>query len=145
MNQVLQHNIGGLIVVVTSIAAQSASAGTINGNSVDRFLHNMPGSAVLHSGLGAISGAPSASSVTTKLQHSSDNSTWTDFKPDGANVALLAPLTAANTEGSLNVDLSLANRYIRAVSTVAFTGGTTPSLLTVAEIVMAGAPIGPAI
>jgi hypothetical protein len=72
------HNVGSYIVPVTSVFPESASAGTINGASIDRALHNMPQSCVLHQVVGAESGAPTTTSVQTTLEHSPDNATWSN-------------------------------------------------------------------
>jgi len=135
---VTQRNIGALLATVTSVEPQSSAAATVNGGSIDRQAHSLAGCCVLHQAAGAVGGAPSTTSVVTKLQHSSDNSTWADYKPDGVNVATNAALTAANTENSLSVDLTAANRYIRAVTTVSFTGGTSPTALVVADVILSG-------
>lgn len=135
---VTQRNIGALLSTVTSVEPQSSGAAAINGTSIDRQAHSMAGCCVLHQAAGAVTGAPAATSVVTKLQHSPDNATWADYQPDDVNTAQNAALTAANTENSLSVDLTAANRYIRAVTTVAFTGGTTPAVLVVADVVLSG-------
>jgi len=110
------HNVGSYVVPVTSVFPESASAGTINGASIDRALHNMPQSCVLHQVVGAESGAPTTTSVQTKLQDSPDNSTWNDYKAGTTTVQETAALTAANSENSAAIDLGAANRYIRAVT-----------------------------
>src|ERR1700744_3243413 len=74
------RNIGSIVAPVTGVFPQNAAAGTINGASIDRSLHNMAGSCVLHQVTGAESGTPTTASVQTKLQHSPDNSTWSDFQ-----------------------------------------------------------------
>ena len=132
------HNVGSYVVPVTSILPESAAAGTVNVTSIDRVLHNMPQSCVLHQVVGAESGAPTTASVQTKLQDSPDNSTWSDFKAGTANVQQTAALTAANSENTAAIDLTAANRFIRAVSTVAFTGGTSPAILLAADIILGG-------
>lgn len=135
---VTQRNIGSLLSTVTSVRPQAAfSAGAQNGVSIDRVAHSMAGCCVLHTGTGAASGAPTATSVTTKLQHSPDNSTWADYAPDGVNVATAAAV-GASSDGSLSVDLTLANRYIRAVATVAFTGGTSPTVFATVDVILSG-------
>jgi hypothetical protein len=128
------HSIGDFIVALQSIPPQSSAAAVINGSSIDRFLHNLPLSCVLHTALGAISGSPSATGVSTKIQHSSDNSTWVDY----ATTSQGPTLTAANTDISAPVDLSSAQRFLRVVMTVAFTGGTTPSAIAAADIIIGG-------
>ena len=137
MNVATQRNIGGLIAVATSVAPQAASA-AVNGGSIDRQAHSMAQSCVLHTALGAAAGSPSAISVVSKIQHAPDNSTWTDYEPDGVNVATSAALTAADTENSLAVDLTAAYRYIRVVTTPTLTGGTSPTIEVVADVILGG-------
>ena len=132
------HNVGSYVVPVSSILPESAAAGTVNGTSIDRVLHNMPQSCVLHQVVGAESGAPATASVQTKLQDSPDNSTWSDYKAGTANVQQTAALTAANSENTAAIDLAAANRFIRAVATVAFTGGTSPAILLAADVILGG-------
>ncbi len=145
MNPVTQHNIGALLAAVTSVFPQSSAAATVDGSSIDRDAHSMAGSCVLHQVAGALGGAPSTASVITKLQDSADNSTFADYKPDGVNVATTVALTAADTENSVNVDLAAARRYIRAVTTVAFTGGTSPTALVAADVILGGENTAPAV
>ena len=142
---VTQRNIGALLSVATSVAPQSATA-SVNGTSIDRQAHSMAGSCVLHTVLGADSGSPSALSVQSKVQHSPDNSTWSDYKPDGVNVAEdAAALTAASTEQSTSVDLTAAARYIRAVTTISFTGGTSPAVEVATDVILGGENTLPAV
>lgn len=136
-DRVTQSNIGGLIQVVGSVPGTTAqAAATVNGASVDRAAHNMPLSCVLHANVSAIAGAPTTTAAAAKLQHAPDNATWTDYKPDGINVAT-GTLTAV---GDLNVDidLALAQRYIRAVLAVSFTGGASPTVDTYVSIALGG-------
>src|SRR5580704_12464202 len=93
------RNIGSIVVPVTGVFPQLAAAGTINGASIDRTLHNMAGSCVLHQVVGAETGAPTAVSAQTKLQHSPDNSTWSDFQIN-STVQETAALTVANSENT---------------------------------------------
>ncbi|MDE3038767.1 MAG: hypothetical protein KGJ21_10010 [Pseudomonadota bacterium] len=137
MNSSFQHNIGSYVVPVTGIFPESASAGTINGASIDRVAHNMPQSCVLHQVTGAETGAPTAASVLTKLQHSPDNSTWSDYQIN-STVQETAALTAANSENTASIDLGGAYRYIRPVMIVSFTGGTSPAILAAADIILGG-------
>ena len=132
-----QRNIGSLVVPVTSVFPESAAAGTINGSSIDRTLHNLPNSCVLHQVAGAESGAPTTASVQTTLQHSPDNATWSNYQI-GSNVQQTAALTAANSENTVAIDLGGAYRFIRAVTAVAFTGGTSPAILVAADIILGG-------
>ena len=134
---VAQRNIGALIALVPAIPPESSSGGTINGTALDRFAHGLPNSCVLHQMVGAISGAPTATSVQTKLQHSQDDVTWSDFQINGTTQATAA-IAAANTDGSIGIDLTTAYRFIRAEMVVTFTGGTTPAALVAADLVLGG-------
>lgn len=129
----VSRNIGGHVSTVTPVPPQSSGAATIDGSSIDRFTHSMALSCVLHTVLGAVSGSPSAVSVQSTLQHSPDNSTWANY-PNAQAPAL----TAASTENSLNVDLTPAQRYIRVVTVVGFTGGSSPAALLAADLIVAG-------
>jgi hypothetical protein len=131
------HNIGSYVVPITSVFPESAAAGTINGASIDRALHNMPQSCVLHQVVGAESGAPTTASVQTTLEHSPDNSTWSNFQI-GSTVQQTAALTAANSENTASIDLAGAYRFIRAQTVVAFTGGTSPAIQVAADIILGG-------
>ncbi|MDE3016333.1 MAG: hypothetical protein KGI29_05350 [Pseudomonadota bacterium] len=132
------RNIGAIVVPVTGVFPQNAAAGTINGASIDRMLHNMAGSCVLHQVVGAETGAPTAASVQTKLQDSPDNSTWSDYKAGTATVQETAALTAANSENTAAIDLTGANRFIRPVTIISFTGGTSPEIQVAAGIILGG-------
>jgi hypothetical protein len=146
MNQVVQKNIGALVDVVTSVRDAAASAGTVNGVTIDRALHNMPLSCVLHADLDAITGTPTATTVSSTLQHAPDGATWTNYTdPNTGVAATTANLTAANTENQLAVDLTLAYRYLRVNTTVAFTGGSSPTAMVGARLVLAGEPELPAV
>jgi hypothetical protein len=140
------RNIGALVAIATSVEPQSSAGGTINGISIDRATHQMPLSCVLHQQLGAVGGAPTTTSAQTTLQHAPDNSTWSNYTdPDTNAVAQTAALTAANSEDSVNIDLTNAYRWIRAVTVVGFTGGTSPTALVAAELVLGGEPLMPAL
>ena len=140
MDIVSQLNIGALAVPISGVRPQSASAGVSNGASIDRAAHNLPLSCVLHQNVGAIGGAPTTTSVITKLQDSADNTTFADYAPSNQNnvVQACAALTATNTDNLANINLTSARRYIRAVTTVAFTGGTSPTALVAAAVMIAG-------
>lgn len=133
----IQRNIGSVVKAVQSVRPQAAAA-SVNGVSIDRLAHNMPLSAVLYTALGASSGAPTSFTVTPKVQDSADNSTFADYLPDGVHVAADAALAAVNTDSNFAVNLSSARRYVRVVHTVAFVGGTSPTILTAGVLVLAG-------
>jgi hypothetical protein len=136
---VVQKNIGGYAVDVTSVWPQSSAAATINGGSIDRQAHSMALSCIMHTAVGAIGGAPTTASVQSTLQHAPDNATWTNYTNPSTNaVAQGAALTAADTEQNVAIDLTNAYRYIRVVTVVAFTGGTSPTALVNADLTLAG-------
>jgi hypothetical protein len=132
-----QRNIGALVALVTSIPPENSSGGTINGNAIDRTLHGLANSCVLHQMVGAVSGAPTALAVQTALQHSPDGATWSPFQINGT-AQQTAVLAAANSDNSAAIDLTTAYRFIRPEMTVTFTGGTTPSALVASDLVLGG-------
>ncbi len=87
--------------------------------------------------MGAETGAPTAASVLTKLQHSPDNSTWSDFQIN-STVQETAALTAASSENTAAIDLTGANRFIRPVTIISFTGGTSPEIQVAAGVILGG-------
>jgi hypothetical protein len=135
-----QRNIGELALPVMSVPPQSSAAATVTGTWLDRTAHGSALSAVLHGMLGAVSGAPSAIDVTVQLQDATSNG--------GAGAANFGPaitLSAADTDGVANIDLSGAREFVAAVVTVAFTGGTSPAALVAADVVLGGEQELPAV
>jgi hypothetical protein len=137
-DQVQQHNIGAIAVEVSSVAPVASAAATINGTSIDRQKHSMPLSCILRTSTGAETGAPSGVSVQSTLQHSPDNSTWANFLYDGTNTAQGAAITAVNSDQNYPIDLALANRYLRVVTVISFTGGTSPTIGVNAGLILGG-------
>ena len=127
----LFSDIGSNIKIVRVIAPHSNSGTSTNGPAIDRVGY---ASAVLYVDVGAVSGSPTSFTVDCKIQESSDGSTWADVS--GASIETIS---AANTQKELNIDLRGLKRYIRAVATVSFTGGSTPSVLVCASLVLGGA------
>ena len=76
--------------------------------------------------------------MQTKLQDSPDNSTWSDLPDLDTTVQETAALTAANSENTAAIDLTGANRFIRPVTIVAFTGGTSPAIEVAAGVILGG-------
>lgn len=132
----LGKNFGGEIKCAIGTVPAASSAGSVNGSAIDRMGFS---SCVLEVQTGAETGTPSARSATVKLQDSADGSTgWADIT--GASVAV----SAVNTRARLTVSLGAVKRYIRAVNTTAFTGGTTPTLASAAVVILGGADTTPA-
>ena len=69
--------------------------------------------------------------------HSPDNSTWSDYQI-GTTVQETAALTVANSENTAAIDLTGAYRFIRPVTIVAFTGGTSPAIEVAAGVILGG-------
>ncbi|HEY4112868.1 MAG TPA: hypothetical protein VGM17_02300 [Rhizomicrobium sp.] len=134
----LSNNIGAFIKGKPGVAPQASSAGTVNGGWTDRLGYQ---SCLLFAQTGAASGSPSTQTLDCKLQSADDNSGTNAADIDGAAIS---QITAVNSNASASVDLLGAKRWIRAVSTVAFTGGTSPTLLHSAAIVLGGAQELPA-
>lgn len=131
------NDIGSLVKTVKGIKVTNASAGTINGAAIDRQNY---GSCELHHAAGDATGTPTTRTVDTKLQDSDDGSTgWNDYNPSGSGSGAAAQLTANDTEARKAIDLTGAKRYIRAVTVVAFTGGTSPAVPVAAAVVLGGA------
>ena len=123
-------DIGAFIACRTGTVPAARAAGARNGTAIDRGSFS---SCVLSVQAGAASGAPTAIEFGAKLQHSDDGATdWTDY--EGAEVEL----TEASTIAEADVDLSGAKQFIRVVESLAFTGGTTPTLGTASQVVLGG-------
>jgi len=127
---------------IGTVPSATVAGGAVNGTGIDR---ENPGAAVglalscdLVAVSGAIVGAPTTQTIDAKIQDSADNATFADYKPDGVTVAAIAQITAANTLARKRVDLSNARRYIRVVTTTAFTGGASPSFASAVFVELGG-------
>ncbi|MBN9687127.1 MULTISPECIES: hypothetical protein [unclassified Corallococcus] len=134
-----RNDIGAYIHAANLSHAPAANAaGTRNGAALTFGTYR---SLVLSVATGAATGTPTAVSATYKLQTSADGTTWADAKDrDGDAVSLAA--TTASTAAELDVDLQEVvpdgHDRIRFVETVAFTGGSTPTLLSGATVIFGG-------
>lgn len=123
------RNIGAYIAPRAGINPTNSAGGTTSGAAIDRLGYH---SAVLMLMVGSPSGAPTSFTVDAKLQESADGSTgWTDVS-GGA----VSQITSANSQAEVNLNLVGLKRYIRAVVTVSFTGGTSPAIPVVACVVL---------
>lgn len=135
-----KSNAGAAIKLLKGgVAPQLAAAGTVTGSWLDVRGYE---SCVLSVFTGAIAGTPSAQTVDCKLQYSNDGSnSLGDYAPPtpypGTATAAIAQITAANTEKHVNVNLAGAN-YVRAVATVAFTDGTSPTIGLAVAVALTG-------
>ncbi|MFY1829131.1 hypothetical protein ACN47A_24645 [Myxococcus fulvus] len=135
-----RNNIGALIHAANlSHPPAAQGAGTRNGAvfTVGTFR-----SLVLSAVVGAVTGAPTAQTVTYKLQTSADGATWVDAKDNDGDTVAVA-LTAANACAELDVNLQEVvpddHDRLRVVETVAFTGGTAPTVLASSTLILGGA------
>ncbi len=111
----LMHRDGALEPGV-SLHDLTAETGTVNGTSVDNATATANGG-VAHLHVTAIAGA--APSVTFKLQHSSNGTTWVDLG------SAFTVVTAATKERLTIAAATTVNRFLRCVCTF---GGTTTSV-----------------
>jgi hypothetical protein len=129
-------NVYDNIAFSDSAVPQSFSGSSaVNGSSVDTKGFN---TAVIKASGAAASGSPSAATLAVKLQESSDNSTWADaLDTTGTVIGFTLTVTSANASNLARIEGLGVNRkrYLRAVITPAFTGGTSPAALGFAEIV----------
>ncbi len=130
-NVSFQHDSGKYLTAVSAVNPQSAAAGAVNGNTVDRTGFTS-GKLIVQTG--ATSGAPTAFTVDVKLQESADGSTWSDVSP-----AVTVPtVSTADSVASVDIDLSGLLNNVRAVATVGFTGGTSPAVNVGSVLVLGG-------
>lgn len=129
-NTSFQHDSGAYLKAVSAIDPQASAAATVNGNTVDRTGFTS-GKLVVQTG--ATTGSPTAVSVVVKLQESADGSTWSDVSP-----AVSTTVGAVNSASEVNVDLSGLQNNVRAVATVSFTGGTSPTVNFASSLVLGG-------
>lgn len=129
----MSKRLGESVKVVAATSPIARTAGALNGTVIDRtgFLD-----AVVHLSVGAATGTPTAQGVSLKIQ--------TGALLDGSDMAdvdgeIIPSLTANNVGAKLSLNLEPLKQYIRVVSTVTFTGGTTPAI-PVAQTVILGNP-----
>jgi hypothetical protein len=124
-------NIGGYVKADKGIKVTNSVAATINGTYVDRQDEN---SCTLVCQCGDASGSPTAQTVDCKLQHSTATGSGFADVTNGA----ITQITADDTLAYVDINMEGLNRYIRAVVTVAFTGGSTPAIPVSATIILGG-------
>jgi hypothetical protein len=117
--------------------ANSTTGVAVNGNKVDTLGGD---NAALYARAAAASGTPTTFTVAYKVQESADGSTaWSDALDNTGvvigftvNCKTVAAENLARIEGlGLN-----RKRYLRAVATPTFTGGSSPATVLVAEIII---------
>lgn len=114
----------------------------MNGTGIDCRAYR---SCVLRVESGAVTGAPTTTSVTGLLQHSPDNATWTSYVPPLGKPASITALTGANMVGAVGIDLSGAQQFVRVQSVSSFTGGASPTVAQCAQLIFGGADHKPTV
>lgn len=136
--------VGQEVATRIGIDPVARSAGAANGTGIDRTGFN---SVLLVGQTGAETGSPTARSVDFKIQHSDVvGSGYVDYTPSIPNpgaTGALAQIAAVSTLKKRSIDLKTAKPFIRVVATTAFTGGTSPTLLSSAVLVLGGADVLP--
>ncbi|QSQ17231.1 hypothetical protein [Myxococcus landrumensis] len=132
-------NIGAYIKAgVLALEPAARGAGTTQGPAVDitRFK-----SLVLSVVVGASSGAPAGVSAAFSFESRVPDGAWAAVKDrDGSPITVAA--TAVSGAVELDLDLSMVgddHEELRVVQVLSFTGGTAPTLLTGASLVLGGA------
>lgn len=118
-------------------AAVAASA-TVDGPSFDRQAQQLYSEAVLLVQVGAVTGSPTGTVMTFKIQESDNNSDWTDITDLQKVSAATLVLGAANAVGRLNLSIRSTKRYVRATGTNALTGGSSPTAFWSAQWLLLG-------
>jgi hypothetical protein len=140
------RNIGYYVKNVIAVQPQSSSAAgsySLLGEKIDRTGYL---SGVLHLFSGAATGTPSATAVYAKLTDSADNSTFADAKDAEGNVIEIPVGSAIGASGSIELDFDLTplRQYVQVAVTVAFTGGSTPTVEVAGTLTLGGAAEEPA-
>ncbi len=127
-------NIGSHLTQLSLVPAAALTA-TGNGAAIDLLgdITVSPSAAVNYDGdlvclLDSAAGTGTTPTLDIKLQHSDDNSTFTDVT-NGA----FAQVTGTGSLQKLTVDVGGLKRYVRAVHTL---GGTTPSFVASLQAVV---------
>jgi len=131
------NNIGAYIKGASTVSPQASAAGAVNGSWIDRLNYQ---SCMLIVQSGAVTGTPTTQTLDSKLQSADDNSGTNAADITGAAIT---QITTVNGFGTVSVDLLGARRWIRAVNTPGFTGGTSPTLQHAAQIVLGGGQVLP--
>ncbi|MBZ4371478.1 hypothetical protein [Corallococcus sp. AS-1-6] len=120
------------------LAPAAQAAGTRSGSAIDVSAFQ---SGVLVANLGATSGTPTTTSVTYSLESSANGTDdWTavvDLDGNALQVATAAGSRAVELDFNLQL-LKADHPYLRVKEVVAFTGGSTPTVVTGVSLVLGG-------
>lgn len=115
------RNIGSLITTRRGTAAATATAGgtgdatTSTGDSIDRASIGMPQSAQFSTLYETTLASGKTLAIATTIQHSTDNSSFTDYATEASTVVATGPSGGGVVKGvrEVNVNLSSAYQYVR--------------------------------
>lgn len=131
------HDIGAHLKAVQGTVPVAQTAGAVTGAAIDRTGYQ---SLKLVLTTGAATGSPSAQTLNCKIRHcDTSGGTYADLSG-----AATPEADADNEIQSVDVDLAAAKRYLKVVTTAAFTGGTTPGWPNGAAVILGGADVKPA-
>ena len=133
-------NVGGLVSAqVGTLPKNDDGSAAVEGTGIDRHAVGNAQSVVLVASCGAATGSPTAQTFDAKIQHSTASASgYADLTG-----AAITQITADDQIGYVDVDLTGANRYIRVVHTVTFTGGSSPAIPVATELIFGGATAEP--
>ncbi len=122
--------------VSKSLVPQSDTGGSaVNGSAIDTLGFN---TAMLVFESGAVSGAPTTTSIAVKVQESANGSSGWGDALDNTGTVIGGTVTAASTQLLARIEgLGLnRKRYLRVVETTTFSGGTSPAVLVHGNILL---------
>lgn len=119
------------------VAPQSmAAAATVHGTGVDVSDCE---AAEVEVSLGTLAGAPTGGTVTAIIEHSDDDSTWTQVNGTDDLVGNYNDTLPEVLRYRYIGDLSAGKkRYLRASVTTALTGGTSPTVIVAVNVLKGG-------
>lgn len=138
-------DVGATITHKAGLAPISLSAGASNGGAINRSGMD---SCKLILSVGAATGSPTGQTADCKLQDSADGSTgWADYTDPStsATAAVAQILDTDDAAAEVSVNLRSAKKFIRTVTTIGFTAGTTPAIVAAPSVILGGARVEPAV
>jgi hypothetical protein len=142
MSETMQ-DINSRVWIESAIPPQHSAAATITGTTMDRQTTGSEqgfDSCVILLRSGTTTGTPSSFTIDSQLQDSADDSSWSNVATSAVNAAVThTQITAASTSRRLAINLRPLRRYVRLVVTVAFSGGTSPTVGVGATFCFGGA------
>ncbi len=119
------HDIGADLSITPSLVPTARTAGTHDGDSVDRMPAGQDG---FTSGVMQVcSGSPDAGTFTLNatLQESDDDSNFTDVLDEDGNAVVITEITAADTQQTVNFRAKSLGKYLRVEGVTTNAGGGT--------------------